>query len=249
MVYCPASCTCYLQPNAAWRPPRQLQDGVQRRIIHPTGALSIDPPEVGRWQVSAAVRPAFEDYARGPRADGRRWIDAPRLRRSRVASWGWDYLVVLAWLALVFVVVGLPQLVGWIDLAWVWSRPVAADVAVTLLTVVPYLAYLTLTEAGPARATWGKRRMGLALHDPEGSITFGQVLARNTVKVLPWQFGHMSAMRFAVGDGSMGFAVLLFVASMVLLAAVVLPVLVGRIGLHDRVAGTTVDWTLATLKG
>jgi hypothetical protein len=45
-------------------------------------------------------------------------VDASRLRRSRLASWGWDYLVVLGWLALVFIVVGFPQLVGWIDLAW-----------------------------------------------------------------------------------------------------------------------------------
>lgn len=199
--------------------------------------------------MSAALHPAFEDYARGPRAHGRRRIDAPRVRRSRVASWAWDYLVVLAWLALMFVVAGLPQLVGWIDLAWVWSSPVAADVAVTLLTVVPYLAYLTLTEAGPARATWGKRRVGLALHAPEGSVTFGQVLVRNTLKVLPWQLGHMSAMRFAVDDEPMVFAVLLFVASIVLLAAVVVPIFVGRIGIHDRVAGTTVRARAATLKG
>ena len=95
----------------------------------------------------------------------------------------------------------------------------------------------------------GKRRAGLTLDDPEGSITFGQVLVRNAVKVLPWQFGHMSAMRFAVGDAPMGFSVLLLVASLVLLAAVVLPVLVGRIGLHDRVAGTTVRARVATLNG
>jgi hypothetical protein len=166
-----------------------------------------------------------------------------------MASWGWDYLVVLGWLSLVFGVVGLPQLIGWIDLEWVWSRPLAAGVAVTLLTVVPYLAYLTMTEAGPARATWGKRRTGLTLHDPEGSITFRQVLVRNAVKVLPWQFGHLSAMRFAVGDAPMGPAVLLFVASLVLLAAVVLPVLVGRIGLHDRLARTSVHAKVATLDG
>jgi hypothetical protein len=113
---------------------------------------------------------------------------------------------------------------------------VTADVAVTLLTVVPYLAYLTLTEAGPVRATWGKRRAGLALHVLEGSMTFGRVLVRNAVKVLPWQLGHMSAMRFAAGDAPTGPAGLLFAASLVLLAAVVLPVLAGRVGLHDRVA-------------
>lgn len=157
-----------------------------------------------------------------------------------MASWWWDYLVVLAWLAVVFVAVGIPQLAGWVDLAGIWSRPAVADVAVTLLTVGPYLAYLTVTEAGPHRATWGKRRAGLVLDDSEGAGTSGQVLARNIVKVLPWQLGHMSAMRFATADAPTGTALVLFAASMVVLVAVMLPILVGRVGLHDRVAGTNV---------
>lgn len=164
-----------------------------------------------------------------------------------MASWGWDYLVALTWVALVFVAVGIPQLVGWIDLAWVWSRPLAADLAVTLLTVAPYLAYLTMTEAGRTHATWGKRRVGLTLDDRSGTITFGQVLVRNAVKVLPWQLGHMSAMRFAVTDVPAASAILLFVASMIVLAAVVAPALVGRSGLHDRIVGTGVRAAVPTL--
>jgi hypothetical protein len=182
----------------------------------------------------AAITPAYGPPPIDPVKPGRRW----------------DHLVVLAWLRFVFVAVGVPQLLGWLDLAWVWSRPLAADVAVTLLTVAPYLAYLTLTEAGPARATWGKQRVGLSIHDPEGTLTFGQVLVRNTVKVLPWQLGHMSAMRFAVTEEPTGSALLLFGTSMAVLAAVVLPVLLGRTGLHDRVAGTRVcTATPATPKG
>lgn len=154
----------------------------------------------------------------------------------------------LAWLGLAFVAVGVPQLVGLIDLAWVWSRPLAADVAVTLLTVVPYLVYLTTTEAGKTHATWGKRRVGLALDDPSGSITFGQVLVRNTVKVLPWQLGHMSAMRFAMTDAPTPSAVLLFIGSMIVLAAVVVPVLVGRTGLHELIAGTRVRTAVRTFE-
>jgi hypothetical protein len=155
-----------------------------------------------------------------------------------MVSWGWDYLVLLVWLVFVFVAVGVPQPIGWIDLAGVWSRPLAADVAVTMLTVVPYLAYLTTTEAGRTHATWGKRRAGLTLRGPGGSITFGQVLARNAVKVLPWQLGHMAAMRFAVTDEPTASAVVLFVGSVIVLAAVVGPVLLGRSGLHDLMAGT-----------
>ena len=155
----------------------------------------------------------------------------------------------LAWLAFVFIVVGLPELIGWIDLAWVWSRPLAADVAVILLTVAPFLAYLTVTETGPARATWGKWRAGLALHDPKDTITVRQVLVRNTVKLLPWQLGHMSAMRFAVSEAPRLDAVVLFVASLVLLAAVAAPVVVGRIGLHEWVSRTRVRTVASALQG
>lgn len=160
--------------------------------------------------------------------------------RARIVSWGWDYLVVLAWLALVFVVVGIPQLVGWIDLSGIWSRPVATDLAITAVTVVPYLAYLIMTEAGPHRATWGKRRTALVVSSPKDTPTTGQVFTRNLVKVLPWQLGHLSAMRFATTDVTTGSTPVLFVGSIAILAAVVVPVLVGRTGLHDLVAGTRV---------
>lgn len=160
--------------------------------------------------------------------------------RRRVASWGWDYLVVLVWLAVVFIAIGIPQLAGWLDLSGIWSRPAAADVAVTCLTVVPYLAYLVVTEAGSTRATLGKQRTRLAVYGPAGHLALWRVVVRNGVKVLPWQLGHMSAMRFAVTEAVTGFAVAVFIASMVVLALVVVPVLLGSRGFHDRAAGTEV---------
>ena len=165
-------------------------------------------------------------------------IETDVLRR-RLPSWGWDYLVVLAWLAVVLVVIGVPQLIGWLDLAWIWSQPVTADVAITVLTVVPYLAYLIVTEAGSARATWGKRRTGLVVAHAGGDVAPWRGRAQHR-KVLPWQLGHMSAMRFAFEEEVSAFAVTLVTASMVLLALVVVPILLGGRGLHDRAAGTDV---------
>lgn len=137
------------------------------------------------------------------------WIERPTghydrrmagLRR-RLLSWWWDYLAVLAWLLVVFLVVGLPMLLGWVDLEPVWSRQITADLAVTALTVVPYLVYLVRTEAGPANATWGKRRSGLVVEAADGSPTTstGRIAVRNLVKVLPWQFGHaMNSIRSGI---------------------------------------------------
>lgn len=160
--------------------------------------------------------------------------------RRRLLSWWWDYLVVLAWLLAVFVVIGLPTLLGWASPEAVWTRPVAADLAVTVLTVLPYLVYLVRTESGPAHATWGKRRGGLVV-GAEGGPHVGAARAtiRNVIKVLPWQFGHMAAMRFSVGV-DLGSATILNAAALILLALVMGPPLAGRRGLHDLIAGTTV---------
>lgn len=156
-------------------------------------------------------------------------------------SWWWDYLVVLAWLVVVFVLVGVPTLVGVLDLDGVWSRPALADLASAVLTVLPYLVYLAVTEAGPSHATLGKRRSGLSVAAADGSSpALGQVIVRNIAKVLPWQFGHMAVFRLAI-DGQVSTTALVYdVLSLLLLVAVTGPPLVRRRGLHDVVAGTTV---------
>jgi uncharacterized RDD family membrane protein YckC len=160
--------------------------------------------------------------------------------RRRLISWWWDYVVVVAWLTAVFLLLGLPTVLGWLDLSGVWSHPIAADVAVTVLTVVPFGLYLVITEQGPAHATWGKRRSGLVVEAADGSTAdLRRIVVRNFVKVLPWQFGHMAALRFA-GGTTPGPAAVLYAASLVLLVLIVGPVVASRRGLHDRVAGTTV---------
>lgn len=165
----------------------------------------------------------------------------------RLASWGWDYLIILAWLIGVFVMVGVPSLLGWLDLERVWAQPITADMAAAMLTVVPFLVYLVITESGAHHATWGKRRSGLAVarHGTAGPVGILQVIARNVIKVGPWQFGHLASMRFAIQSGSQDLAVVAFWASMLLLVLVAGPAIAGRRGLHDLVAGTRVVPTAA----
>lgn len=159
----------------------------------------------------------------------------------RLLSWWWDYLLILAWLLVVFAVVGVPQLVGWWDLSSVWSNPAAADVAITVLTVVPYFLYLVLTEAGSSHATWGKRRVGLTVRTVEGVAPgLGPIVVRNLIKVLPWQLGHMGTMRLATAATPPPIAIWLEAGSLLLLALIVVPILLGRRGVHDLIAGTRV---------
>lgn len=115
------------------------------------------------------------------------------------------------------------------------------DVFVTLLTVVPFLACLAETESGPNHATWGKRREQLSVFNRDHELLRGgAVLMRNVVKLLPWQFGHMSALRIAASKAPSASAVVFLVVSLIMLVAVAGPPLLGRRGLHDLVAGTVV---------
>lgn len=158
----------------------------------------------------------------------------------RLLSWFVDYLVILAWLAILVVVVGLPSLAGWFDLDELWSNRVASDLAITVLTVVPLFSYLVVTESRPAHGTWGKRRAGLEVIEVDGAeASLGEVTTRNLVKVLPWQLGHMGAIRLAAGEAeAIGMA--FSVSALVLLAAVAGPPLIGRRGIHEVTARTAV---------
>jgi uncharacterized RDD family membrane protein YckC len=91
------------------------------------------------------------------------------------------------------------------------------------VSVLPYLGYLVVTEAGARHATVGKRRVGLRVRDRTASSPrLRQVLLRNIVKVLPWQFGHLAASRFATG-GDQSEGTVWFTLSMLLLVAVAGP--------------------------
>ncbi len=160
--------------------------------------------------------------------------------RRRVQSWLWDYLVLLGWLVVVFLVVGVPQLAGWFDLAGLWSGLVVSDIAITLLTVVPFLIYLSVTETGPRHATWGKRKVGLEVFGRRGGSSGPTpVWIRNIVKLLPWQLGHMG-VEVLIRNGDSATGMVFSVASLVLLVAVAGPPLAGRRGMHDVIAGTVV---------
>jgi hypothetical protein len=71
-------------------------------------------------------------------------------------------------------------------------------------------------------------------------VAGARVALRNLVKVLPWQLGHMGSVRLATGEAE-GLGMALSVTALILFAAVAIPPLVGRRGMHDVVAGTAVS--------
>ncbi len=169
-------------------------------------------------------------------------IPLPMMRR-RLLSWLWDYLVVIGLLLVVLIVVGVPTLLGWLHLGGVWDNLALSDIAITLLTVLPFLIYLASTESGARHATWGKRRTGLGVFDRNGHPPqTGAVWVRNIVKLSPWQLAHMG-VESLIRNGHSTVGIVFYVTSLVLLVTVAGPPLLDRRGMHDVIAGTVVQRT------
>lgn len=163
---------------------------------------------------------------------------------ARVRSWLGDWLVVALWLGLL-ALLGL-VVAPLLDAGRASDPPgpralLLADLAIALVTVVPYVVYLSASESSHRRATVGKRWAGLVVADAAGGVaTTGAVWLRNVVKALPWQLAHLGVSR-AILEVQLPLALLLNVLALALAAACVVPALVGGRGLHDRVAGTQVQ--------
>lgn len=158
--------------------------------------------------------------------------------KPRFVALGFDYLVILGWLAVLTVaaLAGLSRLFG--------ASPLANDLLIAGLTVVPVWLYLSVGEASAGQATLGKRRAGLVVTTVDGGRPGpGRVLARNAVKLVPWQLAHMAVIRMVYTSGEMGVAVVAALTvcyAMVLLTLVLLLARRDRATLHDLAAGTRV---------
>lgn len=162
---------------------------------------------------------------------------------ARVRSWLGDWVVIGAWIGVLTAVgaVVVPRL----DLPDVATASVrellVADVVFTLVTVVPWWCYLSLTESSARHATLGKRWAGLVVADAAGGLAgTGAVWLRNLVKAAPWQLAHLGVSRM-IYELQLGLGAVFLVASLALLAACAGPALTGGRGLHDRAGGTRVQ--------
>lgn len=159
----------------------------------------------------------------------------PRVKASLI-----DYLVIVAWL---LVLTGLSLIVQPLLPPATGPQDVyLTDLTVFAMTVFPVWLYLTLTEASAAAGTLGKHLAGLRVRSADsGRAGFARAAARNAIKLLPWQLGHVAVARFILGV-QFELAIVVDVVA-VLLAVATMVVAVrdpGRRALHDLIAGTRV---------
>ena len=85
------------------------------------------------------------------------------------------------------------------------SGPWIAEAIGMLAVTVPFTLYFTLCECSKRRATLGKRVCALEVRRRSGEpLSFGRAFARNALKFLPWECGHMAGQQASFsGDAGM----------------------------------------------
>lgn len=158
----------------------------------------------------------------------------------RLVAFGWDYLVILAYLIPLVVAGSLierfaPEVAGIL-----FSDPVRAQPVGLVLITLPVTLYFSLSEASTRRATWGKRRVGLVVINANGSrVSIPRSLIRTAAKFIPWELAHFFIWQitFASNPESPVYAAG-FIAVWVLLGANLGAMFLGdrRQTGHDRIA-------------
>lgn len=106
----------------------------------------------------------------------------------RIAAFGLDYLLMLAYIALLVAISLI--VIGWPPKGPFLS-PERYDLRAFLVLVLPVILYFALMEASARQATWGKRRMGLKVVSTGGArLSLGRSLVRSAAKFVPWQIAH-----------------------------------------------------------
>jgi len=116
---------------------------------------------------------------------------------QRVKAFTLDYVIILLYLAgitLLSLVFNSPFWVNHLFFSithWLFANHVRAQLTGFFLITLPVTLYFALSESSVQRATWGKKRMGLVVTDPNGGrLTFWRSLARTFLKFIPWELSH-----------------------------------------------------------
>ena len=110
----------------------------------------------------------------------------------RVAAYLVDYAILFT--ALISVQAGIVALGRGFPyrlLQWGWQ----IELWVLLSISLPSWLYFSLTESSARQATLGKRLLGLQVMTVNGErLTFWQALLRTLIKLIPWEFTHLTLL-------------------------------------------------------
>lgn len=143
---------------------------------------------------------------------------------------GYLLLLLLVTLALYFLVLdGVPDFTS-----------VQAQLVATFTSIVPIIIIFSIMEGSEPFASWGKRKTGLKVVYKDKPMM--RSLFRNTLKFLPWQFGHMSTINGMYHGFDTPFSMVFFSLSMALPILFILMAFIRKDHRHlaDLLAGSHV---------
>lgn len=128
--------------------------------------------------------------------DGRR-SQQPASLLTRAAAFGFDYLLISAYL-IILVPVGLVlQLASPALSHALFGDPISGELTGFAVLTLPVTLYFAFGEASAAQATWGKRRLGLrVVAGDDQRLGLGRSLLRSGLKFLPWELAHATIWQF-----------------------------------------------------
>ncbi len=164
--------------------------------------------------------------------------------RPRLLAFALDYLPIAASLVgLTLVSIRLSRLFP-AAAGRLFAGPLAGQTAGFLTVTLPVSLYFALGESSPARATWGKRRLGLIVVSAGGErLSRPRSLARTSLKFAPWELAHACIWQLQFRPEAASPLITAGLALVWLLVganAAALLLSETRQTLYDRLAGTSV---------
>ena len=158
--------------------------------------------------------------------------------KTRLKEFAIDYIVIVAYLVLLFAVAGTFYMVAFGEIPAFSQRQ--SQLIATGASVMPIVIVFSLMDYQAPFGTFGKRKAGLKVSYK--TRAYWRSLVRNVVKFLPWQLAHMGVIGGMYSNFASPLAMAALYVSLGLLALLLGMVLFRKDGRHlgDMLAGTRV---------
>ncbi|TNJ61599.1 RDD family protein [Paenibacillus hemerocallicola] len=110
--------------------------------------------------------------------------------RTRIVAFLWDYVIILGYILLL---IGVSFPARPLVSPLFTTSPLLAEISGFLFITLPVYLYFAICEGTKSHATWGKRKMGIAVAGVHGQpIGLVTSLFRSALKFFPWELAHFT---------------------------------------------------------
>ncbi|MEF3307119.1 RDD family protein [Paenibacillus sp. GYB003] len=163
---------------------------------------------------------------------------------ARIVAFLLDYVLIAGYLAVLFVVSFPAQP---LIKPLFTTSPLTAELSGFLIITLPVYLYFAVCEGSKSHATWGKRKMGIAVAGVrDRPVGLGTSLLRSALKLAPWELAHFAVWHIVIPSELPASLVYTALATVYVLvfAYVISPFWnPRRQTIYDSIAGTVVTYS------